>query len=379
MFVEAPSAPAGSVVAPGTRRAPPAFGRPHSGRSARCRCHGQRAAIEPVAAEIAAFAPATIANLGPGFDWLGCAVKGEGDTVVARPSTAEPCSVQIDKIEGEGGRLSLNAHKNCAGIAAIKALELMGRTTCGVTLSLKKGLPLGSGMGSSAASAAAGAMAVNLLFGSPLSKHELVIAGLAAESVVSGYHADNVAPALLGSFVLVRSYRPLELHRLDFPNDLWFVLVTPVFEAPTAKMRAALPKLVPMPKVINNCSMGAALVAAIVTGDPKLFGSSLNSDEIVEPVRGSLIPGFPAVKRAALDAGAYGCTIGGAGPTAVAIVPGPEVGKEVAVAMQAAFKEDGSLETANCQIVQLDKEGATMATVPGVSQSLDVDVAAGRL
>lgn len=84
---------------------------------------------------------------------------------------------------------------------------------------------------------------MNGLFGSPLSKAELVQAGLESEATVSGYHADNIAPSLMGGFVLVRSYTPLDLIPLAFPSekDLYFVLVIPDFEAPTKEMRAALP------------------------------------------------------------------------------------------------------------------------------------------
>ena len=231
----------------------------------------------------------------------------------------------IESIEGDHGRLSLVAADNCVGIAVIETMKLLGQASCGVSLKLNKvegashfsaesagqpiaqcyangelkcyvpravsyvlclqGLPLGSGMGSSAASAAAGAWAVNALFGEPLSKEQLVIPGLTSEATVSGYHADNIAPALLGGFILIRyvsgslcllsslelvsgepdnlarrSCEPLDIQQLLFPGELHFVLVNPTFEAPTKKMRAALPKLVPMSATVTNCSQGASLV-----------------------------------------------------------------------------------------------------------------------
>lgn len=230
-----------------------------------------------------------------------------------------------------------------------------------------QGLPLGSGMGSSAASAAAAAWAVNGLFGSPLSKDELVLAGLASEAAVSGYHADNVGPSLLGGFVLVRSCDPLELVRLPFggaasgqqqQQPLYFVLVNPLFEAPTKQMRAVLPRDVPFKSMIHNSTQGGALVAAILQGDARLLGSALDSDCVVEPVRAPLIPGMPEVKAAAKAAGAYGCTISGAGPTAVAVVSDPGVGERVADAMAAAFREAGKLEVNSRKVVRLDPEGA---------------------
>lgn len=286
-------------------------------------------------------------------------IQGKGDVVTAKALPDKPGQIVIEAIEGDGGRLSPDPTKNCIGIAAAETLRLMGGSaSCGIGLSLSKGLPLGSGMGSSAASAAAAAQAVNGLFGYPLSKQDLVPAGLASEAAVSGYHADNIAPALLGGFILVRSCDPLDLQRLEFDGDLWFVIVNPLFEAPTAQMRAVLPQEIPMKSFIHNCAMGASLVAGIVTADAELLGRALDSDVVVEPVRGPLIPGFLAVKEAARNAGAYGCTISGAGPTAVAVVPNPEVGERVKEAMMKAFREDGKLEVNSAEIVRLDNEGA---------------------
>jgi homoserine kinase len=133
-------------------------------------------------------------------------MQGQGDTVSARVLEGEPGKVIIEEIVGDGGRLKLEPGENCVGIAAMETLKLLpgGPPKCGVALRLHKGLPLGSGMGSSAASAAAACWAVNNLFGNVLTKEELVLAGLQSEAFVSGYHADNIAPALMGGFVLVR-------------------------------------------------------------------------------------------------------------------------------------------------------------------------------
>lgn len=323
---------------------------------------GGKVYVDPTVKEVTAFAPATVANLGPGYDWMGCAVQGGGDTVVAKVLPDRPGEIVIEKIEGDGGRLSLDPANNCIGVAAAETLKLLGQPTCGVSLTLHKGLPLGSGMGSSAASAAAAAWAVNGIFGSPLPKSTLITAGLAAEESVSGYHADNIGPSLLGGFVLIRSCKkgqPVELLQLPFTReDLYFVLVNPKFEAPTAKMRAALPKEVPMASMINNACQGGALVAGILQNDVRLLGESLDSDIIVEPCRGPLIPGMLAVKEAAKAAGAYGCTISGAGPTAVAIVDNPELGAKVAEAMCKAFRESGKLDINTSQVVKLDPIGA---------------------
>lgn len=322
--------------------------------------------VEPVCEESTAFSPATVANLGPGFDFLGCAVEGQGDLVTARLRPDLPGKVVIKSIEGDGGRLSLTAEENCCGIGAIETLKLLGVTDMGIELECFKGLPLGSGMGSSAASAGAACWATNALFGCPLSQADLVPAGLVSEAFVSGYHADNIAPAIMGGFVMVRTYDPeLQLEALKFGSaaseekDLYFALVTPEFEAPTREMRAALPTDVPLKNMILNSTAGGSLVAGILLGDSQMLGEALNSDTIIEPARGPLIPGFGAVKEAALAAGAYGCTISGAGPTIVAVVESPEVGEDVIKAMKLAFKEKGGLEINRAAVSKLCKGGAS--------------------
>ena len=319
----------------------------------------------PTTASVTAFAPATVANLGPGFDWLGCAVAGAGDTVTAKALPGQRGVVVVAFVEGDGGRLSLDPSKNCAGIAAAAMLTLMGTPDAGVELTVHKGLPLGSGLGSSAASAAAAAAAVSSLFGDPLPRTAQVLAGLASEAAVSGYHADNIAPAVLGGFVLIRSAAPLNVRRLLWgaastspPPPLFFALVNPVFEAPTAEMRAVLPPMVPFSAAVSNAAAGGALVAAIAAGDPAALGEALGADALVEPVRGPLIPGFGAVKAAAAAAGALGCTISGAGPTCVAIVESEASGERVAAAMGAEFGREGGLAVASARVAALDARGA---------------------
>jgi homoserine kinase len=316
-----------------------------------------------------AFAPATVANLGPGFDFLGCAVADAslslGDTVTATlDPTLPPATVSIASVTSPSrphlaARLSKDPLRNCAGVAATAALRALGVRSHAVSIHLAKGLPLGSGLGSSAASAAAAAKAVDALFGGRLSRDDLVLAGLESEKAVSGFHADNIAPAILGGFVLVRSYDPFHLVPLASPPALrlHFVLVTPDFEAPTSKMRAALPKDVSVQHHVRNSSQAAALVAAVLQGDAGLIGSAMSSDAIVEPTRAPLIPGMAAVKAAALQAGALGCTISGAGPTAVAVVDSEGKGEEVARRMVDAFWSAGNLK-ATATVAQLDRLGA---------------------
>ncbi|OAY83821.1 Homoserine kinase [Ananas comosus] len=321
----------------------------------------------PLFRSLTSFAPATVANLGPGFDFLGVAVDALGDTVtVSVDPSVPPGILSISSISSSSSssssgpsRLTRDPLRNCAGIAAAAAMRMLGVRSVGLSLRLVKGLPLGSGLGSSAASAAAAAVAVNALFGGPLSPADLVLAGLESEAKVSGYHADNVGPAILGGFVLIRSYDPLDLVPLEFPSgrDLFFVLASPAFEAPTKKMRAALPAGVSMKEHVRNASQAAALVAAVARGDARALGAAMSSDAIVEPRRAPLIPGMAAVKAAAVAAGAFGCTISGAGPTAVAVIDGEEKGREIGERMVEAFSREGGLN-ATATVASLDRVGA---------------------
>ncbi|KAF3789085.1 Homoserine kinase [Nymphaea thermarum] len=327
--------------------------------SSRVEAETRKAEPLPVFSTVRSFAPATVANLGPGFDFLGCAVSGIGDhvTVVVDPSV-RPGRVAITAVHG-APKLTLDPMNNCAGIAAIAVLRALGVRSVGVSLTLEKGLPLGSGLGSSAASAAAAASAVNALFGDLLSGNDLVLAGLESEAKVSGRHADNIAPSILGGFVLVRSCDPLELIRLPFPagRELLFVLVSPEFEAPTKKMRAVLPEEIAFKDHIWNSRHAAAVVAALAAGDVAALGAAMSADRIVEPRRSPLIPGMVAVKEAAVAAGAFGCTISGAGPTAVAVTDDEAKGQAIGEAMAEAFLKVGGLRS-KVSVQRLDHEGA---------------------
>ncbi len=289
-------------------------------------------------ASVTVFAPATVANLGPGFDILGLAIEGAGDEVTAR-RVSGATGVVIASIEGDGGVLPLDAASNTAGIAAAHVLKMAG-VEARVELSIVKGMPMGSGMGSSAASAAAAAVATNLLVGSPLRKTALVEACVEAEAAVSGRHADNVAPAVLGGLIMVRRVEPLELIRLPVPDGLTVAVVTPHFELPTRQARAALPEAVSMGVMVRTMANVAAIVSACHTGDLALLGRSIH-DEIVTPARAALIPGGQAAMDAALDAGALGSSISGAGPSIFALCRSPRSAQKAADAMIRAFKAAG--------------------------------------
>lgn len=152
----------------------------------------------------------------------------------------------------------------------------------------------------------------------------------------------------------------MKLEKLNCPQPLYIALVTPKFEAPTSQMRAALPPEVPMKQLTHNCCMAGMLISGILTGDLEKMGQALSSDSVVEPIRGPLIPGFAAVKEAALKAGAFGCTISGAGPTILALVDGEVSGGQVVEEMSEAFRQKGKLKIEKSRIVRVDNEGAKL-------------------
>lgn len=292
-------------------------------------------------APVRAFAPATVSNLGSGFDVLGLALSGAGDTVTARLIPGN--EVRIARISGDGGILPHEAERNTAGIAAAATLRRAG-IEAGVELEIEKGLPIGSGLGSSAASAAAAAFAVNILVGSPLRKAELIEPCLEAEASVAGRHGDNIAPALLGGLILVRSVDPPDLLRIPVPEGMMVVVVTPAFELPTRAAREALPQMVPLREMVRNTANVATLIAACYSGDLTLFGRGV-ADEVITPVRARLIPGAQEVMQAALDAGALGSSISGAGPSIFALAHSGRRAESIAEAMITAFRDSGGLDS----------------------------------
>jgi homoserine kinase len=249
----------------------------------------------------------------------------------------------IEAITGEAAGIPLEAERNCAGKAALAVLARGGPRKGpepSLALRLQKGLPRGSGLGSSAASAVAGAVAAHLLLGTPLGSNALLEAALEGEAVASGgRHADNLAAALLGGFTIVRSHEPLEVSRLEAPSAARFVVLLPAMELETRHARAILPESIPLQAAIANWAAVAAMVAAFARGDIADIGRAV-VDRVVEPARKHLIPGFDDVRRAALEAGSYGCSISGAGPAVFAVATA-ETGERVADAMQAAFARHG--------------------------------------
>ena len=288
---------------------------------------------------LSVFAPATASNLGPGFDVLGLALDRPGDLVEAEISDRP--GVEIAEVTGADS-LSTDPHENVVGIAAAAALERLSAAGRGVRLRLHKQMPLGSGLGSSAASSVAGAVAVNALFGGALSPDDLVACALRGEAAASGTaHADNVAPCVLGGIVLIRASDPLDLIRLPVPAALRVVLVHPHAQVLTAEARRLVAeRRFTIGQAVTNLGNVAALVTALHRGDLELLGRSIR-DALVEPIRAPLVPAFAEVKRAALDAGALGCSISGSGPSVLAFTGSDTAAAAVAGAMEAAFAAAG--------------------------------------
>lgn len=303
------------------------------------------------------YAPGGIGNIGPGLDVLGCAVTGVGDSVELEWSE-EGTAAAIHIADPGHPELPTDPHRHAAAIAASAVLRVAGgRPRQGLVMRVRKDLPLAGGQGGSAASAVAGAVAMNVLLGGPLDEDALLSAALEAEATVAGRHADNVAPALLGGVVLVRSIDPLDVVRLSFPPDLRVVLVQPQQRLRTAESRVVLPSQITRELFIRQSANIAAMVSAFASGDLALLARALD-DRVAEPVRAPLLPGFTEAKRAALDAGAIGCSISGAGPTSFAFARNDASADRIASAMRSAYEH--SSVSATSRVARIDPEGARL-------------------
>jgi len=265
---------------------------------------------------IRAFAPATVANVCCGFDILGFAVDAPGDEV--KLTLRDDTLIKITSITGDGGKLPWEADRNTAGVAVISFLKSLGKEQ-GVDIELIKNLPLGSGMGSSAASGVAALVAINHLMGNPFTREQLVPHAMEAERIACGSaHADNVAPSLLGGFVLVREYQPLDVVKISTTEKLFCTLVHPHLELKTEDSRRVLRQSLALKDVIIQSGNIAGLMIGLTKPDYALIGRSLK-DVIAEPIRAAFIPGFNNLRKVAIESGALGCGISGSGPTIFAL------------------------------------------------------------
>lgn len=286
--------------------------------------------------EIKLFCTATIANISCGFDVLGLALDNVGDEMIIRKIAKK--GVTIKKIVGQD--LPLETLKNVAGVAALALLSKV-ETKFGFEIEIYKNIKPGSGIGSSAASSAGAVYGINELLGNPFSNHDLIEFAMQGERLASGVaHADNVAPALLGGFTLVKSTEPLEVIKIHTPSELYATVIHPQIEVKTSDAREILRGDVPLKTAIKQWGNVGALISGLYTENYGLIGRSLE-DHIVEPIRSILIPAFDTVKEESIKSGALGAGISGSGPSIYALSKGKETAEKVANVMKKVYNKVG--------------------------------------
>ncbi|PSL46154.1 homoserine kinase [Chitinophaga niastensis] len=282
---------------------------------------------------IKVFAPGTVANVACGFDVIGLALDAPGDEMILR-RVSEP-GIRITAIHGAD--LPLDPARNVAGVAVQALLQKYENPDIGIEIEIFKKIHPGSGIGSSAASSAGAVVGVNHLLGEPFTKKQLVRFAMEGERLACGSaHADNVAPAILGGFTLVRSYRPLDITALHTPEHLWVTVIHPQIEVKTSDAREILKQKVLMTDAIRQWGNVGALVAGLYQEDYELISRSLE-DVIVEPVRAILIPAFQELKLKCKEAGALGGGISGSGPSVFMLSKGEENARKVAATMDSVY------------------------------------------
>jgi homoserine kinase len=286
--------------------------------------------------ELRIFAPATVANLSCGFDVLGVCLDNVGDEMLVRKNELK--KLRITKITGQD--LPFEIEKNVAGVSVKALLEKLDINQ-GFDIEIHKKIKAGSGIGSSAASSTGAVFAVNKLLDDPFTLKELIPFAMEGERLASGNaHADNVSPALLGGFCLVKSYIPLEILKLPSPPELRMVVLHPLIEVKTKDSRALIKLNVSLQKAVSQWGNLGAFVSALYTEDYELLGRSLK-DEIIEPVRSILIPYFDELKEIAIKNGALGCGISGSGPSVYVMCKGQTSAEKIKECMQLFYQEKG--------------------------------------
>ena len=312
----------------------------------------------PPLSQVTVKAPATSANLGPGFDVFGLALEQPSDKVTIARTFGAGVKIQISGIQAE--TISMVPERNTAGVVANKIIQEFSLKT-GIIVRIEKGIWPSRGLGSSAASAASVAYGMNHLFNLSLTTEQLIQLAAKGEVASAGSeHADNVAAAICGDFVILKSYNPLEIVNMKAPTNMHLCVAFPHMMTPphkTERARSVIPKVVSIEKLVQNVGNAAAMVSGFASGDVDLIGRSM-SDVIVEPARAPLTPGYHHVKEKALKAGACGVTISGAGPAMLAIVNKNNAdASKVALAMKEGFRVAGY-------------EATAFATKPGIGVTL---------
>ena len=306
---------------------------------------------------IKVFAPASVANVACGFDMLGFALEHPGDEIIGKLNDKSN-GLTITKITGDNKKLSYDLQNNTAGFAALKLLEYLGEEKRGIEIEIHKKMPFGSGMGSSAASAAAGVMIINELLGKPLSKRELLPFAVLGEQIADGaYHADNVAPSLFGGMILIRDNASLDVHRLFVPKGLYAVVIYPHIKILTKDARAILSENITLKQHIAQSGNLGGLILGLFNSDIELIKRSLQ-DVIIEPQRAQLIPNFYEIKALALELGALGCSISGAGPSIFALCSNSLIAENISEGVKNLLKKH-KIEN-NIYVSSINQEGAIL-------------------
>ncbi|MFO7617359.1 MAG: homoserine kinase [Bacteroidales bacterium] len=282
--------------------------------------------------EVTVYGPATVSNVGPGFDLMGFALESPGDEMIIRRNGTG----KLVLVDQSGCNLPLDPEKNVAAVAAQALLSGLGNRD-GFDLVFTRKIKPGSGVGSSAASCVAAVVGINHLLGNPFETAALIPYAMEGEKMASGaVHADNIAPALLGGFILIRGYDPLDIKHIPYPGDLWCAVVHPHLEIKTRESRKLIPKEVPMATALQQCGNLAGLVAGLATSDYGLISRSV-TDVFAEPYRTPHLPGFQELRQAALDAGSLGTGLSGSGPSVFSLCRGEDMATSVGKVMEAHF------------------------------------------
>ena len=303
---------------------------------------------------IKVFAPASIANLGCGFDIMGMALDEVGDVL---EMTLDEDGKGISIVNETDVPLPADPEDNVITPVLRKFFALTGKTGRVDVRVLKKIFP-GSGIGSSAASSAAAAFGINELFGAPLDEEGVVICAMEGENLASGgYHADNAAPAVMGGITLIRGYEPLDIIKLPVPGNLYCPVIHPHLTVSTKQARSILPKEIPMHTAITQWGNVGGLVAGLCTGNIELVGRAM-SDAVAEPYRKQYIPGFDELREKLHIAGALAMNISGSGPSVFALANRADLAQKAATIMERHFRSYGiDFET---YVVKVSNKGARL-------------------
>lgn len=292
---------------------------------------------------ISVFAPATISNVGCGFDTIGFAINEPGDIVSLK--LRNNSKIRITKITGDKGILPKTIDKNTCSFAILEMLKHFGEKSIGLDIEIRKKMPIGSGLGSSAASSVAGVYGLNKLLDNPFSEMEIMDFAIKGESIASGaIHADNVAPCLVGGFVLIRDYNPLEIIKIPVPKNLYCAVVYPHISIETKVARKLIKQKMNLSSARKHFGNIGSLVSALYEGDIDLLGRTIH-DEISEPARATLIPGYMDIKNSAIQNGAFGCSISGSGPSIFAFTKSKVKADKIGKAMKQATVNNGMKAT----------------------------------